>query len=144
MPIKSLDHVNFITQDMPATIEFYTKIIGLIHGPSLANASSGMEYFYISGTKQAVLHVGDASVKRQSTRFKQYAKIPVNNNESATGLLDHFCLIFDFADYEAMIDKLTENHLAYETYCAPDNHIKQIWLLDPNNIRVELTFISLH
>lgn len=141
MSLKSLDHVNFITKDMSATIEFYTKIIGLIHGPSLPGALSGMEYFYIPGQPHSVLHVGDATIERQSTRFKQYAKIPVNTEEPATGVLDHFCLTCDLTDYEAMIDKLKQHHLDYQTYCAPDGHIKQIWLLDPNRIRVELTFI---
>ncbi len=84
---------------MSVTILFYTQIIGLVHGPSLANTSSGMEYFIFLGQNKAVLHVGDATIERQSTRFKQYAKVSVNTNEPATGVLDHFCLICDLDDY---------------------------------------------
>lgn len=36
MAIKQLDHVNFISHDMPATVDFYCNVIGLTMGDQLS------------------------------------------------------------------------------------------------------------
>jgi catechol 2,3-dioxygenase-like lactoylglutathione lyase family enzyme len=138
MTIRRLDHINFITNNMPATIAFYTKIIGLVHGDNLAGAAEGMEYIYLPGQNIAVLHIGDAQVIRNSPKFRQVAKI--ENNLLNTGVIDHFCLQLDFEDYEIMLSRLNNNKITYEKYEHSTGWLNQIWILDPNNIRVELNF----
>lgn len=138
MGIKRLDHINFITNNMTATISFYTEIIGLVLGSKTASAANGMEYLYLPNQSIAVLHIGDANIMRNSPRFKQVARI--DNNLPNTGVIDHFCLQFDIEDYELMEETLIKNNLNYENYVHSDIPLKQIWVVDPNNIRVELNF----
>lgn len=137
MSIYRLDHLNFITNDMQSTIEFYTKIIGLVHGNQLASASEGMEYFYIPNQNIAILHIGHANIVRNSSRFRQIA---TSSNESPTGVIDHFCLKCNLMDYDEMIVRLNDNKIPYDQYVHPDKKLKQIWVSDPNNVRVELSF----
>ena len=138
MAIRRLDHINFITNNMSDTIEFYTKIIGLVHGDKLASAAEGMEYFYLPNHNIAILHIGQADIVRNSSRFKLVAKI--DNNLPNTGIIDHFCLQFDIEDYELMENRLIKNEVTYEKYIHANGLLKQIWILDPNNVRVELNF----
>jgi len=142
MAMKKLDHINFITKDMSATIAFYTNIVGLIHGERMVGAGAGMEYFYIPGQPHSVLHVGDANIDNQSPAFHRLAKTSANQDGLSTGVVDHFCLLQDLTDYEAVIDKLNTKHVVYESYCHSNGKLKQIWMLDPNGIRVELNFAA--
>ena len=111
MTIRRLDHINFITNNMEATIDFYTKIIGLVHGDKLVGAADGMEYFYIPNSPIAILHIGDTNIIKDSSRFRHIAKI--ENGVVNTGLIDHFCLQLDIEDYVMMENRLIENKIAY-------------------------------
>lgn len=140
MPIRKLDHVNFITNDMSATISFYTNIIGLVHREKLAGSTNNSAYFYIPGHETSILHVSETEGYVQSARFRRIAKFPLCKSEPSTGVMDHFCLAYDINDYETMVGKLDNLEIKYENYCSCDGSVKQIWLFDPNGIRVELNF----
>lgn len=141
MPVKQLDHVNFVTKDMLGTIFFYCNIIGLQQGEKMPGTAKGVEYLYIPGQKRSVIHLDDSSSPKKQATFNRYADpSPDNNKNFCTGPFDHFCLSMDLNDYEMMIEKLQKHHCIFETYCHKDVPLKQIWVLDPNGIRVELHF----
>ena len=48
----------------------------------------------------------------------------------------------DFNEYDVFILKLEQEKLVYKTHCHEALALKQIWVLDPNGVRVELNFIS--
>ena len=141
MIIQRLDHVNFITHDMKKTIHFYCHIIGLVHGEHLSIDTAQSVYFYIPGDKIAILHVGSAKADKHQPKFKRLADLDeTQNGRFSTGAFDHFCLMLDDNDYSVFIDKLNKHVIPYQTYCHDDIALKQIWVLDPNGIRVELNF----
>ncbi|NNM58387.1 MAG: hypothetical protein HKM04_01045 [Legionellales bacterium] len=143
MSIRRLDHVNFITHDMPATKDFYCNIIGLVQGDNLSIDTAKSAYFYIEGQDYAVLHIGDAKGDKKQPKFRRFAELPENHNGTfSTGAADHFCLALDQDDYQPMIEKLKLRQVNYQTYCHQDISLKQIWLFDPNGVRVELNFIN--
>ena len=142
MAIQRLDHVNFITHDMKKTIHFYCHIIGLVHGENLSIDTAQSVYFYIPGEKIAILHVGNAKSNKGQPKFERLAELnEQNNGQFSTGSFDHCCLALDDADYESFIIKLAEQNLPYQTYIHEDVKLKQLWVLDPNGVRVELNFI---
>lgn len=142
MGIKRLDHVNFITHDPDATIIFYTEVIGLELGDHLNIDTSHSLYFYISGCSIAILHVGNAKADKDQPKFKRLAELEFPHRGSfSTGAFDHFCLAVDMSDYGKYIERFDSKKLVYQTYCHEDTALKQIWLLDPNGVRVELNFI---
>ena len=143
MAIKRLDHVNFITHNMPATIHFYCNVIGLVHGKHLAIDTAQSVYFYIPDNDVAILHVGNAKTDKQQAKFERLADLEVNHDgRFSTGSFDHFCLALDDEDYTLYMDKLDKAGMQYQTYCHEDMPLKQLWLLDPNGVRVELNFIE--
>ncbi len=142
MGIKRLDHVNFITHDMNKTIQFYCDVIGLVVGEHLSIDTAQSVYFYIPGETIAILHVGNAKSNKHQPKFKRLADLDENQHgQFSTGAFDHFCLALDNEDYESVIEKLTQKSISFQTYCHNDVALKQIWLLDPNGVRVELNFI---
>lgn len=141
MSIRRLDHVNFITQNTPATIYFYCNVIGLELGEQISIDTASTLYFYIPGVKQPVLHIGQAHIQSKSESFNRLASLPNNyNGQFSSGSVDHFCLLVDLADFNAYVQRLTNNGIAFESYAHTDPKLKQIWALDPSGIRVELNF----
>jgi catechol 2,3-dioxygenase-like lactoylglutathione lyase family enzyme len=142
MGILRLDHVNFITHHPEATVQFYCDVIGLVLGSPLLIDTSKSLYFYIPGQEVAVLHIGNAKSDKHQPKFERLAELDSDHQgHFSTGALDHFCLAVDFNDYDAFIAKLTHKKLPDKTYCHEDMALKQIWLLDPNGVRVELNFL---
>lgn len=142
MSIKRLDHVNFVTHHPQATIDFYCEGIGLNLGNKLSIDTSQSLYFHIPGDPIAILHVGNAKAAKNQPKFKRLADIENQHKGSfSTGAFDHFCLAVDMADYNMFIKRFSDKKFDYQTYCHKDIALKQIWLLDPNGVRVELNFI---
>ena len=142
MAIKRLDHVNFITHNPEETIKFYTQVIGLSLGNSLSIDTSQSLYFYIPGQDVAILHIGHAATDKIQPKFERLAELSSEHEgQFSTGAFDHFCLAVDTQDYNDCIERIEKNRLSYKTYCHEDVLLKQIWLLDPNGVRVELNFI---
>lgn len=142
MAIKRLDHVNFITYHSEATIGFYTQVIGLTLGDSLSIDTSQSLYFYIPGQDVAILHVGHAASHKMQPKFERLADLnSQHQGQFSTGSFDHFCLAVDAQDYNDFVERIEKNGLPYKTYCHEDVLLKQIWLLDPNGVRVELNFM---
>ena len=101
-------------------------------------------YLYVPNQDVAVLHIGHAQRVQNSAAFVRLAKIPENfSGAFATGVFDHFALLLDAADYEPYCQRFKAQGLAYQTYCDQDGTPKQIWVLNPNGVRVELSFIEL-
>jgi catechol 2,3-dioxygenase-like lactoylglutathione lyase family enzyme len=143
MAIIRLDHVNFITHDMPATVSFYCNTIGLEQGKQLSIDTAQSVYFYIPGSKVAILHVGHAKADKNQPKFERLANLAIGNQgDFSTGAFDHFCLALDDNDNPFFLDRLNKENWSYQTVCHKDIELKQIWLLDPNGIRVELNFVK--
>lgn len=140
MKIKRLDHVNFVTHDPAATISFYCDVIGLSLGQQLPTDIMKTLYFYIPEQSNAILHVGNAQAEKNKKTFQRFADLDIESTGNfSTGAFDHFCLAVDINDYDNFIKKLENEKIIYQTYCHNDK-LKQIWLLDPNGVRVELNF----
>ncbi len=143
MAIRCLDHVNFLTNDSDATIQFYCEVIGLKLGDPMSIDTAQTLYFYIDGSSQPILHVGQAHINPDTNKFIRKASLTSDTTKGfSTGSFDHFCLMIDFIDYEVYIDNLNKHGIEFQTYCHSDINMKQIWALDPNGVRVELNFVD--
>ncbi len=128
---------------MPKTIDFYCNVIGLVHGKHLSIDTAQSVYFYIPDNDIAILHIGNAKTNKHQPKFERLADLSTNHDgRFSTGAFDHFCLALDDGDYALYIDKLDKARIPYQTYCHEDMPLKQLWLLDPNGVRVELNFIK--
>ena len=69
MPVFELNHFALLTHDMEATIEFYTKYVGLEYGPCLEGGYG--KFLYIPGTDHAVVHLLDIVTANKINNNKQ-------------------------------------------------------------------------
>jgi catechol 2,3-dioxygenase-like lactoylglutathione lyase family enzyme len=118
MALSSLDHVNIHCADLARSMAFYVDVLGLTDG-----ARPG---FNMPG---AWLYLGDRAV------VHLIAEAPAG---SSTGPLDH--IAFDAKDLAGMRTRLNTKGVAYTGNGVPGGQLFQIFLHDPDGVRIELNF----
>jgi catechol 2,3-dioxygenase-like lactoylglutathione lyase family enzyme len=119
MGISAMNHFTVLTDDVPRTVDFYTKLLGLTDGARPPLSFPGA-WLYTDGT--AVLHVVGGRPRE----------------ELRPGVIDHMAFSAKgLADTLAML--ITHN---VEHTCRRQNGsgVWQVFFFDPNGARVELDF----
>ena len=119
MTIKALDHVNIETADLAGTVAFYTEVIGLSEGPRPSISRPGA-WLYCG--ERPVIHLMQAEA----------------GQEASTGPIDH--VAFEAEDFDGMAARLGARGLSYSTNELPDISLRQIFVRDPNGVKIELNF----
>ncbi len=114
--IQGLDHVNVRTINLEATVQFYQELLELQTGPRPPLASAGV---WLYAGEKPLIHVSVVS------------ELPTG--ESA---LNHFALLI--TDYDAMRRRLLDHHLSFQEVETPAWGMRQIFVQDPNGVRIEL------
>ena len=120
MPLQNLDHINVYCADLDRSIAFYTQALGLHDGPRPA--------FGIPG---AWLYLGDRPVVHLIGGRQGEAPL-------MTGPFDH--IAFEAQDFEAMRTKLHALGLPFQENDVPDFKIQQLFVHDPDGVKIELNF----
>ena len=126
MPVKKLEHYTIRCSDLERTKDFYCDVLGLEVGPRPPFTFQGY-WLYAGGTPSVHL------VDRTETQ-------PVSGQEHTagdTGPVDH--VAFLARDLEATIAALRHHHVTFRE-ASFQGVMHQIFLADPDNITVELTF----
>jgi catechol 2,3-dioxygenase-like lactoylglutathione lyase family enzyme len=122
MSVGVLDHYNVSTRKLKETVQFYVEILGFVDGPRPQFDFPGA-WLYSAG--HAVLHLNDISQTGKQQR-------------PDSGVIDH--VAFSSRGFEAMKQHLTGKGVTYRTNQVPNSTRWQIFLLDPNNVEIELNF----
>lgn len=128
MLVSQLFHVAIKTTDLPATLDFYDRVIGLVacrrpsfdfQGAWLAPAVAGAD---------AILHVyaGDAALDADG------------GYRTGSAAIDHVSL--NAQGYQAMRQRLEAFALPYRENVVPDLPLWQLFAYDPNGVLLELTY----
>ncbi len=117
--IKAIDHYTIRTGDIEGTVRFYVDILGLRDGARPPFTSAGA---WLYGGEAPIVHLvgGDGDVT------------------AGTGPIDH--IAFNANDYDGLTKHLRELNIPHKLAQVPDRALRQIFLTDPNGIRVELIF----
>lgn len=114
------DHFTVLTDDLAATEEFYTQILGFTVGPRPDFKFDGI-WFYANDA--AILHVMQRPV------------LPVPRN----GVLDH--MAFRGQDINALLQNLVTAGVSYEVKRTPAPWVQwQVFFEDPNGAVVEVDY----
>ena len=121
MTIERLDHINIRTPDLKKTEAFFMDILGLTKGwrPDFNFPGS---WLYCG--EQAVVHLVGVKASGQT--------------EDAA--LDHFA--FYVSGFDDVVKKLKKHKYKYDARVVPNSGRRQVFLQDPNGVRVELNFAS--
>lgn len=121
MTLRGLDHYNIQTAKPAETLAFYCDLLGAVDEPGRRPPV---------GVPGAWLVVGDHPIIHLSYIDEE--------PPASTGAVHH--IAFEAAGYLDLCERLTAQGMDYKTFEAPAMGLLQIFLLDPNQIRVELNF----
>ena len=117
----SLDHVNIETLELEKSVAFYVDILGLEVGARPAFNVSGA-WLYANGVP--IIHL----VARESVHI------------GPTGAIHHVAL--KGHDLVALKAILEINGVSYDLAIVPDLNVTQVFIMDPNQVRLEINFYS--
>lgn len=118
MTISALEHVNIFTTRLDDTVRFYEHVLGLRKGPRPKLDVPGA---WIYCGEQAIFHL-----------------IELPPKGPGTGVVDHVALAAE--DIKGIIARAEAEKLDYRLQDIPDFKIRQMFLHDPNGVKVELNF----
>ncbi len=121
MTIRALDHINVWTTDLEATRRFYIDILGLREGDRPGFQSVG-----------AWLYSGDAPLVHLVARD--------DARDGPTGAVDH--VAFQAEGFTQVVARLDARGIAYTRRTVPGRDMTQVFLHDPNGVRIELGFAT--
>ncbi len=121
MPIDQLQHINTRSADVQATRDFYVRVLGLREGDRPPFQSIG---YWLYLRDQPILHLVQRPAGEAST--------------PGSGNVDH--IAFRGVDLEATRAALRHAGVAFREQVVPRDGTIQIFVLDPDGIKVELNF----
>jgi catechol 2,3-dioxygenase-like lactoylglutathione lyase family enzyme len=119
MTTTGMNHFTVLTDDVPATVDFYCDVLGLADGPRPPLGFPGA-WLYTGG--QAVLHIVGGRPK----------------SELRAGVIDH--MAFSATGLRATVERLEAKGLPYQCRQQTGSGVWQVFVHDPNGARVELDF----
>lgn len=120
MGVTVLHHYNVVTDKIDESVRFYEDIIGLKKGdrPDLADPGA---WLYLDETPVVhLLQLGE-------------------NRGDHTGPIDH--IAFQASDYAGFAKGLKAKGQEFEENYIADFDLHQVFLFDPNGVKVEINFI---
>jgi catechol 2,3-dioxygenase-like lactoylglutathione lyase family enzyme len=125
MPLHGLEHVLVLTDDLEATRAFYCDVLGFEIGERPALEFPGF-WFYLGGVP--CVHVAE--------RASYEAHAGDMGLEPSAGPIDH--LAFAAEDLDALVARLDAAGVEPVSNDVPAAGIRQLFLDDPNGVRIEL------
>ena len=119
--LDSLDHITIITKHLDKTKDFYINILGMENDNNRPPFS--FDGVWLALNKRPVVHI---------IVNKSHA-----NNNSYKPTLDH--VAFRAINIERIKNNLDKFNISYDQKFTPDNKINQIFIIDPNGIKIELS-----
>ncbi len=129
--IEALDHVNIITADLAGSVRFYTELFGLEprDGPPPLTHENARWMYDAAG--RAVIHINSLECPRAYDRQVR---------PGPTGALHHVAL--RCSGYEELCARLVRRGLEHRINVVTAIGLKQIFVLDPNQVLLELNFFG--
>ena len=130
MAVTGIDHVNIVTRDLAATVDFFSAVLGLEERESPAAMIGLAGAWMVDPAGWAIIHI---VVFDQGFHGDRHA-VPAAD----TGPLDHVALRCE--GFAAMREKLTALGLEHKANDRQMAGLRQIFVPDPNGVVIELNF----
>lgn len=128
MLIKGLNHVNIVTTDLDGTAAFYERVLGLRAAPIPAQGMTFAGLWIYDADDNAVIHV-------QAFNPERHAAAATGRS---TGPIDHVAL--NAYGFQGMISHCAALGIEVQVNDRKYGDLRQIFLTDPNQVRIELNF----
>lgn len=135
MPLSHLEHFLIQTTDLAATRDWYVRTLGMRVGPS-PDFKFPVCWLYIG--EKDVLHLTEGGANASENRKKFLGQ--QSEATRGTGVLDH--VAFRATGLPEMMEHLTTLGVKYTKRMVDDQGLFQLFLMDPNDVKVELNFAN--
>ena len=119
MQVRRLDHYNLDTALPDETVAFYCNVLGAVNDPS-RRPDFGFPGAWLFLDDHPVIHLNFVD----------------EDKTGSTGAFNH--IAFEAEGFLELCDRLDEHGLRYRTSELPEIDLLQIFVKDPNNVRLEL------
>lgn len=133
MPLSHLEHFLIQTADLQATRDWYVNVLGFREGPH-PDFKFPVVWLYLG--ERDVVHLTQGG-KNISENRKAY----LGQQSDAThgsGVVDH--VAFRGTGLRDMMEHLQRHKIEFRKRMVSDQGLFQLFLLDPNGVKVELNF----
>jgi catechol 2,3-dioxygenase-like lactoylglutathione lyase family enzyme len=135
MPLHHLEHFLIQSADLPATRDWYVKVLGLREGDH-PDFKFPVCWLYIGDTD--VIHITEGGKNVSENRMKYLGQH--SDAVQGTGVIDH--VAFRCTGLKDMMERLHGLRVPFNKRQVDDQGLFQLFLFDPNGIKVELNFAN--
>ena len=133
MPVQHLEHFLIQTSDIAATRDWYVRVLGFREGEH-PDFKFPVCWLYL-GAKD-VIHITEGGKATSENRRKYLGQ--QSEALEGTGVIDH--VAFRCTGLRDMMEHLQQNKVPFSKRQVDDQGLFQLFLNDPNGIKVELNF----
>jgi catechol 2,3-dioxygenase-like lactoylglutathione lyase family enzyme len=134
MPLSHIEHFLIAADDQEATRDWYRAVLGMEEGP---HPDFGFPVYWMYLDGRDVVHIGPSAAKAGEIQ-KKFLGRTSQDTGAGTGALDH--IAFRATGLRQMLALLRSRGVAFTQRRANREAVYQVFLLDPNGIKVELNF----
>lgn len=134
MPLSHFEHCLVVADDMVQTRDWYCAVLGMEEGPH-PDFGFPVVWLYVNG--RDVVHIGQ-SASHAGENQKTYLGRTSRDTGSGTGAIDH--IAFRATGLKTMMAHLHSRGVEFSERRASGESMYQLFLYDPNGIKVELNF----
>jgi catechol 2,3-dioxygenase-like lactoylglutathione lyase family enzyme len=133
MPVSHLEHFLIQSADIRATTDWYVDVLGFKEGYH-PDFKFPVVWLYL-GDKD-VIHITQGGKDVSENRKKYLGQ--QSDAVSGSGVIDH--MAFRCTGLADMMAHLKSRHIAFTQRQVDDQGLFQLFLLDPNGVKIELNF----
>jgi catechol 2,3-dioxygenase-like lactoylglutathione lyase family enzyme len=133
MPISNLEHFLIQTDDLDGTRDWYVDVLGMVSGPH-PDFKIPVHWLYIGN--EPVLHIAEGGAEVSENRKKYLGQQSTATRGS--GVVDH--VAFRATGLKDTIKHLDAKGVEFTSRQVDDQGLFQLFLMDPNDVKIELNF----
>lgn len=135
MPLLHIEHVLIQTADIAKTVEWYVRVLGMRAGFT-PDFRFPVQWLYLG--ERDVVHVTEGGANTSENRQRYLGQ--QSTATQGSGAIDH--VAFRCAGLAETLAHLRAEGIAFQERQVNDQGLYQLFLFDPNGIKVELNFAS--
>ena len=136
MPLSHIEHFLVAANDQEATRDWYRDVLGMAEGP---HPDFGFPVYWMYLDGRDVVHIGPSAAKAGEIQ-KKFLGRTSQDTGAGTGAIDH--IAFRATGLRRTLEHLRAHGIAFTQRRANGQALFQLFLDDPNGIKVELNFAA--
>ena len=135
MPLTHLEHFLIQTTDIRKTCDWYERVLGMRRGHT-PDFKFPVQWMYVG--ERDVLHVTEGGANASENRRRYVGQ--ESQATSGSGVIDH--VAFRCAGLQDMLSHLARHEIEFKQRMVSDQGVYQLFLIDPNGVKIELNFAN--